>query len=294
MSIPQTAYGWSFVFSLFFTIWLVRQTVKKSRRTGGATNLRLRATPQSAGKDQSFGCLSTGILSLILGSMSFLFFPFLFLFLQTNYQYLTLEQYQATIVAIESKWEREDYTDSDNRRQTRNVLMHTSIVEFTDAQLNVVRIPSSIRSGEAPVIGDQLRVAYIAGMQMAAEVSFRAFALQFGLLIMLLILGFCLLLIARWTLDKSNERLAGLGINILLNIGVPLAMIGMEAGFLYGLKRHFSGEKDLPMWTVGLLICFSLALGIAIIGYLKNIWWADPADKLVSDVLPRQNKLPHE
>ena len=88
---------------------------------------------------------------------------------------------------------------------------------------------------------------------------------------MLLILRFCLLLIARWALDKSNERLASLGINTILNIGVPLAMIGMEAGFLYGLMRHFSGEKDSPMWTVGLLICFSIGLGMAIIGYLLNM-----------------------
>jgi hypothetical protein len=262
MNLPETAYGWSFVFSLFFTIWLVRQTLVKWRRE----------EKQKSGKDEGIGCLSVGLLTLILGSMTFLFFPFVVMFFETNYQYATLPQYESTIVAVESKWEKQEYTDSDKRRQTRDVLMHTSIVEFATAEGKTVRLPSSIRSGEEPFVGNKLRVAYAAGMQKALEISFRAFALQFGIFVMLLILGFCLLLIVRWVFGKNNEKLATAGLNTMLTIGVPLAMIGMEAGFIYGLTRHFSGEKDFPMWVVGLLIFFIIGLGLGIIGYLMNLW----------------------
>jgi hypothetical protein len=271
MNLPETAYGWSFVFSLFFTIWLVSQTLRKWRRE----------EKQKSGKDEGIGCLSAGILTLILGSMTFLFFPFSVMFFETNYQYATLPQYQSTIVAVESKWEKQDYTDSDKRRQTRDVLMHTSIVEFANAEGATVRLPSSIRSGEEPIVGDKLRVAYAAGMQTAAEISFRAFALQFGLFVMLLILGFCLLLIVRWVLGKNNEKLASAGFSTVLNVGVPLAMIAMEAGFIYGLMRHFSGEKEFPMWVVGLLIFFIIGLGLGIIGYLMNLWQEYEETKLL-------------
>jgi hypothetical protein len=269
MNLPETAYGWSFVFSLFFTIWLVRQTLVKWRRE----------EKQKSGKDEGIDCLSVGLLTLILGSLTFLFFPFVVMFFETNYQYATLPQFESTIVAVESKWEKQEYTDTDKRRQTRDVLMHTSIVEFANADGKTVRLPSNIRSGEEPIIGDKLRVAYASGMQTAAEVSFRAFALQFGLLVMLLILGFCLLMITRWVLGKNNEKLASLGINTMLTVGVPLAMIGMEAGFIYGLMRHFSGEKDFPMWVVGLLIFFVIALGLGIIGYLMSLWQGYQEDK---------------
>jgi hypothetical protein len=262
MNFPQTAYGWSFVFSLAFTIWLVYQTLHKWRREEKA----------KSGKDEGIGCLSASILTLILGSMSFLFFPFLVMFVQTNIQYVTLPKYDSTIVAIESKWEKQDYTDSDKRTRTRDVLMHTSIVEFIDANNTKVRIHSSIRSGEEPAIGDKVRVAYEAGMSVALEVSFRALALQFGLGVMLLILGFCLLMIVRWVLGKGNDSLMNLGMRALLNIGIPLAMLGMEAGFIYGLMRHFSGEQILPMWTVGLLIFFAIGLGLGMLSYLKSQW----------------------
>lgn len=265
MNFPQTAYGWSFAFSLAFTIWIVYQTLRKWRREEKA----------KSGKDEGIGCLSAGILTLILGSMSFLFFPFLVMFVQTNIQYVTLPKYESSIVAIESKWEKQEYTDSDKRTRTRDVLMHTSIVEFSDENNARVRLPSSIRSGEEPVIGDKIRVAYQAGMSIVLEVSFRALALQFGLGVMLLILGFCLLMIVRWILGKSNDSLMDLGMRAMLNIGIPLAMIGMEAGFVYGLMRHFSGERMLPAWTVGLLIFFVIALGLGILGYLKSQWQTD-------------------
>jgi hypothetical protein len=269
MNFPQTAYGWSFVFSLFFTIWLTHRTLKKWRHDDLL----------KSGKDEGVGCLSAGFLALVLGAMSFLFFPFLVMLIETTHQYAVLPQYQSTIVQVESKWERQDYTDSDKRRQTRDVLMHTSIVEFTDNQEKTVRLPSSIRSGEEPIIGDQLRVAYANGMQTALEVSFRAFAMQFGLLVMLLILGFFLLIIVRWVLGKSNDKLASVGINTVFNAGIPLAMIGMEAGLIYGLMRHFSGEKDFPLWVVGLLIFFIIGLGLGIVSYCMAMFTGDRKDQ---------------
>jgi hypothetical protein len=271
MNLPQSAYGWSFVFSLLFTIWLVSQTLKKWRRQEF----------EKSGKDEGVGCLSAGILTLILGSMTFLFFPFLVKFFETNYQYATLPQYETTIVAVESKWEKQEYQDSDKRTRTRDVLMHTSIVEFADADGKTVRLPSSIRSGEEPIIGDKLRVAYASGMQTAAEISFRAFALQFGLFVMLLILGFLLLIIVRWVLGKNNEKLAAAGLSTVLYAGIPMAMIAMEAGFIYGLMRHFSGEKDFPLWAVGLLIFFSIGLGLGLIGYIMNLWQTYREDKML-------------
>jgi hypothetical protein len=270
MKFIQTAYAWSFVFSLLFTIWLVWKVLHKWREE----------EVRKSGKNQGMGYISAGFLALILGTMNFLFFPFATLFVETNYQFISLPKYDASIVAVESQLEEQSYTDRDNRTRKRNVRMYTSIVEFTDAQGINVRLPGSVRSGEEPVIGDKLRVAYAAGMSTALEISFRALALQFGLLVMLLVLGFCLLLTVRWALGKNNDKLMTLGMGALMKVGIPLVMIGMEAGLIYVLVRHFSGVEDLPIWAVALIIFFGLLLALSIIGYLISLLRGSRQDKL--------------
>lgn len=222
-------------------------------------------------KEKNLGCFSGGYVTLVIGSLCLLFFPFVTILVQSTYAYIDYPRYESTVVDVESGWEEQSYTDSDGRSRTRDVLMHTAIIEFTDKYGQKVRTSNSIRSGSKPNIGDTITVSYKDGKLQ--EFSFRAIALFIGLGFMLLIMGYCLLLIYNYAFKRSNVSLIDTGVWFGLHIIVPGGMLLMFSGMLYALIEYFLGNKDdMPLVIVFVLIFFCLVLFLALIGYISMLF----------------------
>lgn len=218
-------------------------------------------------KDEKLGCFTGGYITLVIGTLSILFFPFVTILVQSTYAYIDYPRYESTVVDVDSAWEEQSYTDSDGRSHTRDVLMHTAIIEFTDKYGQKVRTSNSIRSGSKPNIGDSITVSYKDGKLQ--EFSFRAIALFIGLAFMLLIMGYCLLLIYNYAFKRSNSKLIDKGAWFGLHIIIPGGMLLMFSGMFYALIQYFLVHRDdMPLVIVGVIIFFCLVLFLAFVGYL--------------------------
>ena len=252
--LPQSAYGWSFVISLVVSLWLTRMALAKMRDEQGRPG----------------GCMNAGFTYAVIASMALLFFPFVVILATQVHQFSKLPHYEATVVDVTSEMVEERYEDSDGRSRTRKVMMHTPIVEFM-GPTGTLRLPGSVRSGGEPVMGSKMTVVYAPGMQTASEFSFRSVALYGALAVMLGIVGSILLFIYRWASGRSTEKLGDLGMKLVMWGLVPLAMLAMEALMAYALMQHFLGYKELPIWVVGLLGLFVVALGLGIVQMISGI-----------------------
>lgn len=263
LSLEPTAIG--FYIAILVTIFLSYTVIRRMKQ-------------DSSRKGENVGCFTGAYISLVIGSLSLLFFPFTAILIETTAAYIEYPRYESIVVDVESGWEEQSYTDSDGRTRSEDVLMHTAIIEFTDNNGEKIRMPNSFSSGEKPNIEDTIIVSYKDGKLL--EFSFSAIGLFIGLAFMLLIMGFCLLLIFNFGAGKSNKNLFKTAQSFGIYFVAPASMLLMFILLAYVVVQYFLGYKeDMPGFVVGLLIFFCSILLLAFIGYLKMVFSGEISDE---------------
>ena len=212
-------------------------------------------------------------LFVVVFSVSSLFFPFTYWVSQAIYSLATKPSYDAKIVSYSSEWVDTERTDSNGRKYRTQTLMHTAQVQFKDQHNKTITIDNSIRSGNAPIIGDHLTVVYKDGDHNAQEKSWRSMLLFAAALFMLFILGFILLMIIAYGMNREMKPYKAFASFLIFRVTLTLGTMAMFAMLSYAVLAYFflGNPRDLPVWVVTICGFFSLCL-LPLIYHILTGW----------------------
>ena len=214
-------------------------------------------------------------LFVVVFSVSSLFFPFTYWVSQAIYSLATKPSYDAKIVSYSSELVDTERTDSNGRKYRTQTLMHTAQVQFKDQHNKTITIDNSIRSGNAPIIGDHLTVVYKDGDHNAQEKSWRSMLLFAAALFMLFILGFILLMIIAYGMNREMKPYKAFASFLIFRVTLTLGTMAMFAMLSYAVFAYFflGNPHDLPVWVVAICSFFSLCL-LPLIYHILTGWKA--------------------
>jgi len=213
------------------------------------------------------GCMGIGYVGLVV---------FVVLSLTTGltgmlggfvYNAFTLPRYEARVVDHESY-----VSESRDKDYTRRTTMYRPIVVFRDGNGQEHQLKSDVSSSSPETIGAVLTVGYKPGMNRVEAFSTSKYILVGGGFVMLLILAYFSVAGIAYASGARMQGLSRLGINILLFVIIPLAMLGFIAGLGYAVIAYFRGDKpDMPMWALAICIFFLLVLLPSFYGYVRML-----------------------
>ena len=214
-------------------------------------------------------------LFVVVFSVSSLFFPFTYWVSQAIYSLATKPSYDAKIVSYSSELVDTERTDSNGRKYRTQTLMHTAQVQFKDQHNKTITIDNSIRSGNAPIIGDHLTVVYKDGDHNAQEKSWRSMLLFAAALFMLFILGFILLMIIAYGMNREMKPYKAFASFLIFRVTLTLGTMAMFAMLSYAVFAYFflGNPRDLPVWVVAICGFFALCL-LPLIYHILTGWKA--------------------
>lgn len=238
---------------LIFSLWLTYRIIQRLK--GGNRN-------------EKAGCFSSGYVFLVVLCLSSLTASGVSMMVSTVHDYFSLPKYSATVIDNQSYRSK----DSEGRYRT----MYQPKVAFTDESGRRVEIDSNISSSEPKAVGSTLEVGYRSDMDSAKELSLRTLLLMCGLSVLLSIMGYVLALVLCYALGWRTDGLLQTGRMALFYLLLPAGMIFLFGGICYGLGQYFWGDRpDMPGVMVGVLIFFALVLLLAILGYMRMVFWPD-------------------
>lgn len=214
-------------------------------------------------------------LFVVVFSISSLFFPFSYWVSQAVYGLATKPSYDATIVSYHSEWVDTERTDSNERKYKTKTLMHTAQVQFKDDQNRTLVLDNSVRSGDVPVVGDHIQVVYKAGDHSAQEKSWRTGLLFAAVLFMLFIMGYILIMIIAYALNRNMEPYKEFANVLIFRITLPLGTMAMFGMLSYSVFAYFflGDPQNLPVWAVAICGFFALCL-LPLIYHILTGWKA--------------------
>lgn len=214
-------------------------------------------------------------LFVVVFSISSLFFPFTYWVSKAVYGLATKPSYDATIVSYTSKWVDTERTDSNGRKYKIKTLMHTAQVQFKDDQNRTLVLDNSVRSGDVPVVGDHIQVVYEAGDQSAQEKSWRTGLLFAATLFMLFIMGYILVMIIAYALNRNMDPYKALANFLIFRITLPLGAMAMFGMLSYSIFAYFflSNPQKIPIWAAAICGFFALCL-LPLIYHILTGWKA--------------------
>lgn len=214
-------------------------------------------------------------LFVVVFSVSSLFFPFTYWVSQAIYSLATKPSYDAKIVSYSSEWVDTERTDSNGRKYKTKTLMHTAQVQFKDNQNRTLVLDNSVRSGDVPVVGDHIQVVYETGDQSAQEKSWRTGLLFAATLFMLFIMGYILVMIIAYALNRNMEPYKAFANVLIFRITLPLGTMAMFGMLSYSAFAYFflGNPHDLPVWVVAICGFFTLCL-LPLIYHILTGWKA--------------------
>ena len=201
-------------------------------------------------------------LFVIVFSISSFFFPFSFWVSQSIYDLTTKPTYDATIVSYSSELVDTETTDSNGHTYRSKTWMHNAQVKFQDNQNRTMILNNSVRSGDIPIIGDHIQVVYEDGDQSVQEKSWRSVLLLAASAFIVFIMGFILLLIIVYSLNKNMEPYKAFAKVLIFRVTLPLAVMTMFSLLSYSVFAYFflGNPNDVPIWAIGICCFFILAL----------------------------------
>ena len=226
-------------------------------------------------KNRESNKLEFAYLFVVVFSISSLFFPFSYWVSQAVYALATKPSYDATVVNYTSEWVDTERTDSNGHTYKTKTLMYTAQVQFKDHQNRVQFLNNSVRSGDVPVIGDHITVVYEAGDHAAQEKSLRSILLFAATFFMLFILGYILLTIIAYGLNRNMKPYAAFASFLIFRITIPLGTMTIFAMLSYSVFAYFflGNPVNLPIWAVGAFSFFAFCL-LPLIYHILTGWKA--------------------
>lgn len=214
-------------------------------------------------------------LFVVVFSISSLFFPFTYWVSQAVYSLATKPSYDATIVSFTSEWFDTERTDSNGRKYKTKTLMHTAQVQFKDNQNRTLVLDNSVRSGDVPVVGDHIQVVYEAGDQSAQEKSWRTGLLFAATLFMLFIMGYILVMIIAYALNRNMDPYKALANFLIFRITLPLGTMAMFGMLSYSVFAYFflGNPQNIHVWAAAICGFFALCL-LPLIYHILTGWEA--------------------
>ncbi|WP_436862301.1 xanthine permease [Acinetobacter haemolyticus] len=205
-------------------------------------------------------------LFVVVFSISSLFFPFTFWVSQAVYGL-------ATIVSYTSEWVDTERTDSNGRKYKTQTLMHTAQVQFKNDQNRTLVLDNSVRSGDVPVVGDHIQVVYEAGDHSAQEKSWRTGLLFAATLFMLFIMGYILVMIIAYALNRNMDPYKAFANFLIFRITLPLGTMAIFGMLSYSVFAYFflGNPQSIPVWAVAICGFFSLCL-LPLIYHILTGW----------------------
>lgn len=212
---------------------------------------------------------------LVIFCLISLFAPFTFWISQSVYYLVTKPTYQATITAYQSEWVDVERKDSSGRTSHDKQLMYTAQLTFLDQQQHQVTLPNSIRSGEQPVIGEQLTIVYETGDRQAQEKSLRSVLLLAAAGFMLLLIGYVLLAMIAYALNWNMQPFRTFTGILVMRIIIPLGTMSMLAMLAYVPFKYFflGNPNQFPIWAIVICSVFSIML-LPVIYHFLTGWTA--------------------
>ena len=242
-----TGYGWMAVVLLVLSIFVGIGIIKRRDK---------HAKP---------GCVGVAYVSLvvfILLSFSTMLTGMLGSFVLDIF---TLSRYEAKVISI-SAYEKH------SRKSKKMTTMYRSTVAFTTADGTLVEIPTDISSSERGKIGEIVTVGYKPGMETAEELSGSKYLLMAGGAVMLLVMGYFAVAGIFYAMGWGMSGFYRFGMNLVMYLILPLAMLFMLGGIGYVVVLYFTGNKrDMPIWAVVVCCFFCLVLLGGMLGYVRML-----------------------
>jgi hypothetical protein len=186
--------------------------------------------------------------------------------------FVTGSRYEANISGFNSREERVTREDSNKRRYSETVTMHTPVYAFKLADGRQVEKEGDYSSESEPDVGDTQAIFYNAATGRLVTASFGVVAmLSFGALFSFLaMVGLYATL--RYAFNRSTGGALRLLGQSLLGLVLPLAMAGMAGGLGYYVFERIATDRrdDDPLWVVCIAGFFCLTLLLVMAGYLKQ------------------------
>ncbi|AXY60277.1 xanthine permease [Acinetobacter sp. WCHAc010052] len=217
----MTTSGYIFVICFFLLViwsrWLAIRLIRKSN-----TDTSEKIT------------LSTYIFpALIIFVISSLVIPFSFFIPQSVYNLFSKPAYEATIQRYSSEW-----VNNPGKGGNR-ILMYHSYVSFqTEDGIVHKDIPTDIRSGGRPVIGDKVTIVYTPGDKRVGEKSARSGLLLFAGGLMTFMMAMVLYTLFSYAMNFKTKSLGNLWSFLLLRVMIPFATFGMFALLLSVVYKY--------------------------------------------------------
>lgn len=207
------------------------------------------------------GCLGVGYVSLVLFILLSLSTTLVGVLGRFVLNVVTLPRYEAKVIDISSYQGKV----GKNRRTT----MYKSIVAFVTEDGTRVEIGTDVSSSGSRAIGDVVKVWYKPGMQTAEELSGGKYILMGGSALMLLIMGYFVITGFMYAMGARMAVFYRFGMNLLLYLIFPVAMLFLLGGMGYAVVLYFMGMKpDMPVWAVVVCCFFCLVLLGGMLGYV--------------------------
>lgn len=244
-----------FIFVGIFSAWLSYRFVKRKNQGKEKESWVVYAYVYAV----SF-CLSLLSFGVLLGVA------------KSVYDYATLPKYQAEIIDYETTIQ--DYSVTKNgRTRTEQREMHRPLVYFDHPKEGGVKIHTDMLSSRLPKIGSTIKIGYEKGMERAIEYSLIKFLLMGGVFLIGLAFFFLIVWAVFYAIGKPTDGIKNIGVKMVSFLVIPIAMLLLLGGMLYGLYHHFTQtDEKLPIWAVCLLVFFSLILFFSFWGYLKGLF----------------------
>lgn len=241
-----TGYGWTAIALMALSVLVAIKILKRGSRYGKS------------------GCIGVGYVSLVV---------FILLSLSTTLagvlgrfvvNVITLPRYEAKVIDISS------YQDKDSRN--RSTTMYKSVVAFVTEDGTPVEIGTDVSSSGRRAIGDIVKVGYRPGMPTAEELSGGKYILMGGGAFMLLIMGYFVVAGIMYAVGARMEVFYRFGMNLVLYVIFPVAMLFLLGGMGYAVILYFMGRKpDMPVWAVVVCCFFCFILLGGMLGYIRML-----------------------
>lgn len=241
-----TGYGWTAIALMALSVLVAIKILKRRSPYGKA------------------GCLGVGYVSLVLFILLSLSTTLVGVLGRFVLNVVTLPRYEAKVIDISS------YQDKDSRN--RRTTMYKSVVAFATEDGTRVEIGTDVSSSGRRAIGDIVKVGYRPGMKTAEELSAGKYILMGGGALMLLIMGYFVIGGIMYAMGARMAVFYRFGMNLLLYVVFPVAMLFLLGGMGYALVLYFMGMKpDMPVWAVVVCSFFCLILLGGMLGYIRML-----------------------
>ncbi len=201
---------------------------------------------------------------IIVFAVCSLFFSLAGIFIaKPVFSYFLNEKYQAVVVGSQPMG------DSDSEAVQ-------AVVEFTDKHGNKIKKPLNYGSSIIIPIGRTLTIAYQDGDKSVSNLSIGSQIPQLLIAgIFFVILGAVVLFMTNIAIGRSNQSIIDIALQFLVYLVFPLGILFFICALSYTMWRYFTGEKDYPIWVLGICSLFVTLLIPAFFGYIKMLFLKD-------------------